>query len=53
MQARRKWSNSLGHARLERALPMRELIDAGLIVSGGSDWPGAPNNPFVNISTST
>ena len=39
----------LGHARLERALPMRELIDAGLIVSGGSDWPGAPNNPFVNI----
>ena len=39
----------LGRARLERVLPMRELIDAGLIVSGGSDWPGAPNNPFVNI----
>jgi predicted amidohydrolase YtcJ len=39
----------LGPARFERAVPMRELLDAGLIVSGGSDWPGAPNNPFVNI----
>lgn len=39
----------LGPARLERAVPMRELIDTGLVVSGGSDWPGAPNNPFVNI----
>ena len=39
----------LGPARLERAVPMRELLDAGLVVSGGSDWPGAPNNPFVNI----
>ena len=24
-------------------------MDAGIIVSGGSDWPGAPNNPFINI----
>ena len=39
----------LGTARAERAVPMRELLDQGLIVSGGSDWPGAPNNPFVNI----
>jgi predicted amidohydrolase YtcJ len=39
----------LGRARAERAVPMRELLDAGLVVSGGSDWPGAPNNPFVNI----
>jgi predicted amidohydrolase YtcJ len=39
----------LGPARTERAVPMRELLDAGLVVSGGSDWPGAPNNPFVNI----
>ncbi|MCA1559726.1 MAG: amidohydrolase family protein [Acidobacteria bacterium] len=41
----RRW----GKERTERALPMRELLDHGLIVSGGSDWPGAPNNPFVNI----
>lgn len=39
----------LGRARAERAVPMRELIDHQLVVSGGSDWPGAPNNPFVNI----
>jgi predicted amidohydrolase YtcJ len=41
----RRW----GPARAERAVPMRELLDAGLVVGGGSDWPGAPNNPFVNI----
>lgn len=41
----RRW----GKERTERALPMRELLDYGLVVSGGSDWPGAPNNPFVNI----
>lgn len=39
----------LGPERTERAVPMRELLDQGLVVSGGSDWPGAPNNPFVNI----
>jgi hypothetical protein len=39
----------LGRERAERALPMRDLLDSGLVVSGGSDWPGAPNNPFVNI----
>lgn len=39
----------LGPERTERAVPMREMLDAGLVVSGGSDWPGAPNNPFVNI----
>jgi len=38
-----------GRARTERALPMRDLLDFGIIVSGGSDWPGAPNNPFINI----
>jgi predicted amidohydrolase YtcJ len=38
-----------GPERTERAVPMRELLDEGLVVSGGSDWPGAPNNPFANI----
>jgi len=41
----RRW----GKPRAERAVPMRELLDHGLIVSGGSDWPGPTNNPFVNI----
>jgi predicted amidohydrolase YtcJ len=39
----------LGRPRAERAVPIRELLDRGLVVSGGSDWPGAPNKPFVNI----
>jgi hypothetical protein len=28
-------------------VPMREMLDRGLIVSSGSDWPGATNNPLV------
>ncbi len=38
-----------GKQRAERAVPMRELLDHGLIVSGGTDWPGRTNNPFLNI----
>lgn len=41
----RRW----GKQRAERAVPMRELLDHGLIVSGGTDWPGSTNNPFLNI----
>lgn len=41
----REW----GRERLDAALPMRDLLDRGIIVSGGSDWPGFPNNPFLNI----
>ena len=40
---------SYGKQRAERAVPMRELLDHGLIVSGGTDWPGRTNNPFLNI----
>ena len=39
----------LGRPRAERAVPVRELLDHGLIVSTGSDWPGPKNNPFVNL----
>lgn len=39
----------LGRERAERAVPLQTLLRSGLVVSGGSDWPGAPNNPFVNI----
>ena len=39
----------LGRERAERAVPMREMLDHGLIVSAGSDWPGPPHNPFANI----
>lgn len=36
-----------GKERAEQAVPMREMLDHGLIVSAGSDWPGSTNNPFV------
>jgi predicted amidohydrolase YtcJ len=45
----RSMVSNWGQERTERALPMRDLLDAGIVVSGGSDWPGAPNNPFINI----
>ncbi|NNE37061.1 MAG: amidohydrolase family protein, partial [Gammaproteobacteria bacterium] len=41
----RRW----GKQRFENAMRIKDLMDSGIIVSGGSDWPGAPNNPFINI----
>ncbi|MSO20044.1 MAG: amidohydrolase [Acidobacteria bacterium] len=38
-----------GKARAERAVPVREWLDHGLIVSSGSDWPGPDNNPFQTM----
>jgi predicted amidohydrolase YtcJ len=51
-QPYRRAANSVriwGGQRTERAMRIRDLLDAGIIVSGGSDWPGSPNNPFINI----
>ena len=39
----------LGRERAERAVPMREMLDHGLIVSSGSDWPNPLHNPFANL----
>jgi hypothetical protein len=41
----REW----GRERTEHVMRLKDLLDNGIIVSGGSDWPGAPNNPFINI----
>ncbi|HUR45474.1 MAG TPA: amidohydrolase [Candidatus Saccharimonadales bacterium] len=38
-----------GKERAESALPIRDWLDHGLIVSSGSDWPGPDNNPFETI----
>ena len=41
-----------GRARAERQPPVRELLDAGLVVSTGSDFYAAintPDNPFIPI----
>jgi len=41
----RQW----GRERTEQALPMREFLEQGIVVSGGSDWPSFPNNPFLTM----
>jgi hypothetical protein len=38
-----------GRERAERAVPMREMLDHGLIVAGGTDWPGQNLSPFANM----
>jgi predicted amidohydrolase YtcJ len=43
---------AVGRARAERQPPVRELLDAGLVVSTGSDFYAAintPDNPFIPI----
>ena len=42
---------TLGKERAERTVPLREFMDRGIIVTGGSDWGGNSNsnNPFGNI----
>jgi predicted amidohydrolase YtcJ len=42
-------ARTLGEARANRMVPIREFLDHKLMVSAGSDWPGETNNPFVNI----
>jgi predicted amidohydrolase YtcJ len=38
----------IGKKRVENMVPMRDMLDRGLIVSAGSDWgAGTTNNPFV------
>ena len=40
---------TLGKERAERAVPLREFTDRGIVVTGGSDWGGNSNsnNPFA------
>lgn len=39
-----------GRDRAAYAAPTRKLIDAGLLVSGGTDAPVVPNDPFLCLS---
>jgi predicted amidohydrolase YtcJ len=42
---------SWGKERANASVPMRQLLEHKLLVSAGSDWPGAgTNNPFVALS---
>ena len=40
----------VGSQRCKQALPLREIYDAGVIASGGSDAPVFDMNPFLGIS---
>ena len=42
---RRWWGDSRAHA----AIPIRRLIDAGLLVGGGTDGPVVPVDPFLSM----
>ncbi len=42
---RRWW----GHERADPAIPVRDLIDAGLLVGGGTDGPVVPVDPFLSM----
>jgi predicted amidohydrolase YtcJ len=39
------WSRRLGHERADRAWRCRDLLEAGAILTLGSDWPIAPFDP--------
>jgi len=41
--------NILGEERFKRFMPLREMFDAGIIVSGGSDAPVTMPNPIMGI----
>jgi predicted amidohydrolase YtcJ len=42
-------ARTVGQQRAERALPLREFLDKGVMVTSGSDWAGnsTSNNPFA------
>ena len=42
---RRWWGDSRAHA----AIPIRKLIDSGLLVGGGTDGPVVPIDPFLSM----
>lgn len=43
---------TVGDARMERVHPVREAIDGGALVVGGSDWPFAASvSPWLGIET--
>lgn len=43
------YADRVGEERNRRAYPIRELIDAGIVVSGGSDSNVTPINPLLGI----
>ena len=44
------WSRRLGDQRALRAWPCRDLVDAGVVLALGSDWPVAPYDPRLTLA---
>jgi hypothetical protein len=45
-----RWAaGRIGAARVAWAFPFRSLLDAGVVVTFGSDWPVAPLDPLAGI----
>ena len=44
------WSRRLGEQRALRAWPCRDLVDAGVVLALGSDWPVAPYDPRLTLA---
>lgn len=45
-------ARAIGPERMERWIPVRDAIDAGVLTVPGSDWPVVPEvNPWIGIET--
>ena len=40
-----------GRQRMDRAFPVKEALDAGVLAVGGTDWPTTPPNPWPAIES--
>ena len=43
--------SGLGRQRADRAFPVKEALDAGVLAVGGTDWPTTPPNPWPAIES--
>ena len=44
------WSRRIGHERAAHGWRTRDLLDAGAVVTLGSDWPIGPGDPRVGLA---
>ncbi|HEY7063216.1 MAG TPA: amidohydrolase [Chloroflexota bacterium] len=43
------WLDIWGHDDLRGVMPLRRMLDLGIHVFGGTDYPGTPINPFLGL----
>ncbi|HEV2140626.1 MAG TPA: amidohydrolase family protein, partial [Candidatus Dormibacteraeota bacterium] len=49
----RAWKDNLGHERAARGWPWRALLDSGVRLAFGTDWPVVPLDPFASLRMAT